>query len=146
MSTPTETVESSLDAALRARSLVERGALALVVSVLAVALVRAIAGALLAVPPAFGPTQWGPALGFTAFAAVVATLVYAALDRFTARTDRNFVAVAVIVTLAMLVPVATVAPSIPGATTALQAVLVVFHLVAGVGITVPLVRGFGPVR
>lgn len=146
MSTPTETVESSLEAALPARSLFERGALALVVSVLAVALVRAIAGALLTIPPAFGPAQWGPALGFTAFAAVVATLVYAALDRFTARTDRNFLVVAAVVTLVMLVPVATVAPSIPGATTALLAVLVVFHLVAAVGITVPLVRGVGAVR
>jgi hypothetical protein len=144
MSTETELKEPSVGTPLPTRAVLRRGIVALLVGVLAVGVTRAIAGLIVTVPPGFGPAQWGATLGVTAFAAVIATLVYAVLDRFTARPDRNFLVVAVAVSLLMLVPVATVAPSIPGATTGLLGVLVALHVVAAVGISVPLVRGRAP--
>ncbi|WP_254546108.1 DUF6069 family protein [Halomarina pelagica] len=133
--------ESVVTPARSSRDLLVRGALALVVAVLGAALVRLVAGALLVVPAGFDPMGWTPIVTSSAVAAVGATLVYAVLTRLVARPDRWFVAVAAVVLALSALPLVTVAPGLPGATTELVAVLGVMHLVVGVGIVVALVRG-----
>ena len=112
---------------LDARTLVRQGMLALAVSLAANgALVfgSGIAG----IAPDLDPLNYGPVVLFTSLGVVGATLVYAALDRFTDRPDRTFTIIAVVVALLSLVPDAVFVPQLPGATTLGAVVLAVMHL------------------
>ncbi|WP_338726640.1 DUF6069 family protein [Haladaptatus sp. DJG-WS-42] len=122
-------------------NLVQRGALALVVSFVAVAIVRGLVGAFLSVPTEFNPLAWGEMLTVTASAALVATLVYGLLDRFTKKVARNFLAVAALVFIFFLFPLFTVVPTLPGSTTTLTVVAFVLHAIVAVAIIASLLRG-----
>lgn len=118
-------------------SLPERAVIGLLVAVVANALVRGLAS--LAVDTAgIDPLGWGPILGSTAVAAVGATVVYAVLSRFSARPDRHFTVVAAVVLLLSMAPVFTVAPSLPGVTTPVLAVLAVLHVTTAVALVAGL--------
>ncbi|WP_101295493.1 DUF6069 family protein [Halegenticoccus soli] len=119
-------------------SIVERGLIALALAVLANALIRGIAVALVSGAESVDPLGWGPVLVSTAVAATMATGVYAALVRFTGRPTRNFVALAAVVLVASLIPIATVAPSIPGVTTPVLGALVAMHVASAVAIVAAL--------
>ena len=110
------------------------GVLTALVLVFAARLVVALLGVDVGAAGATSPFAAAPILGSVVVAGVLAAVAYAALDRFTARPTRNFVALAAVVFAAMLVPVLTVAPAM-GVTAAGQAVLAVFHVL----VALPLV-------
>ncbi|ELZ35113.1 hypothetical protein C474_00535 [Halogeometricum pallidum JCM 14848] len=80
---------------------------------------------------AMNPFAAAPILGSVVVAGIAAAVAYAALDRFTARPTRNFVALAAVVFAGMLVPVVIFAPSL-GVTVAGQVVLAVFRALVAV--------------
>ena len=89
----------------------------------------------LALPGALGlqpydPLTLPPVVLFTVLGVVGTTVVYAALRRFAPRPDRTFVIVAGLVLVLSFVPDVTVAPDLPGATTASVVLLMVMHVVA----------------
>jgi hypothetical protein len=117
--------------------LTRRTTLGVLVAVVALLLVRGLVDALAVDIGAAGPMSpfaLTPLVSSTVVAGAGAAVAYAALDRLTERPVRNFVALAVVVFLGMLVPVVVVSPTL-GVTAAGQVVLVVFHLV----VAVPLV-------
>jgi hypothetical protein len=119
--------------------LLRAGLAATAAALLAVLVARLLVGALYVIDPSLGPFQWLPLVASTVVAGVGATLVYAALDRYTARPGRNFLAVSAVVFVGMLVPVLTVAPSL-GVAGDLQAVLVALHAAVAVPIVAVLYR------
>jgi hypothetical protein len=127
------TATSRLDLGTVAR----RGLIAGAAVLLSLATVRGVAGALV---PLGGvqPAAWPAVLGTGIVVTVGATLVYAALTRLLARPDRAFVGLAAVVLVVSMLPLVLVAPSIPGVTTPVIAVLAVMHVVAAVGCVVVL--------
>lgn len=125
------------------RRLALAGGTAIATALLAAALVRLLAAGLVEVDPGFEPLRWMPVLAATLFAAISATLTYAALDRATDRPVRNFLGAATLLLAASIVPIAVVTPDL-GATTVLQGVLVALHVVVAVAIVVPLLRFAAP--
>jgi MFS family permease len=81
---------------------------------------------------------------FTFFPAVVATLLYAALLRFTHRPERNFAVVSAIVFVATTIPDFTYIPTVPGATNSQTAILVLTHIVAATVIVGMLIKPSRP--
>ena len=67
---------------------------------------------------------------FTVVPAIVATLVYGGLLRFTRRPERTFSIIAAIVFVVTTIPDFTYIPSVPGATNGQTAILVLTHIVA----------------
>jgi hypothetical protein len=128
------------------RGFLRRGAVALVVSVLGVALVRALVGVLVSVPAGFTALTWPPLVAVTAVSAIGATVVYAVLSRLGGDAERRFLGVAGAVLVLSYLPLVTVAGTLPGATGTLLVVLGVLHVVAAVGIVVPLLVGTAPPR
>ena len=76
----------------------------------------------------------------TAMAAVVASLVYAGLLRFTANPVRNFSIVSAVVFVVTTVPDFTYIPGVEGGSTAQAAVLALMHVVAATIITGTLTK------
>ena len=76
----------------------------------------------------------------TAVAAVVASLVYAGLLRFTANPARNFSIVSAVVFVVTTVPDFTYIPGVEGASTAQASVLALMHVVAATIITGTLTK------
>ena len=124
--------------------LARRATLGTFTAIVAVLLVRAVVLALdLDVGLATvgqSPFAVGPVVAFSLFAAVGATVAYAALVRLTERPVRNFAVVAVAVFVLLLGPLAT----IQGVTTTGLAVLFVFHLVVAVPLVAFLVGAVRP--
>lgn len=85
----------------------------------------------------------GTTIFFTAFPAIGATLIYAALLRFTQRPARLFAFIAALVFVVTAIPDLTYIPGFPGATPGQTAILVVMHTVAASAITGLLLR-FAP--
>ena len=106
--------------------------------------VYAIGSALVGYDPRFLPLA-GPSgtIFFTIVPAVVAVLLFALLLRFTANPARIFTVVAAVVLVLSLVPDITYIPTLPGATAAQTAVLMVMHVVAAVVIVGMLTRQAG---
>ena len=77
---------------------------------------------------------------FTAVPAIVATLLYAGLRRFTRRPERAFAVISAIVFVVTTIPDFTYIPSVPGATTGQTAILVLTHVVAAAVIVGMLTR------
>ncbi|MFD1514895.1 DUF6069 family protein [Halomarina rubra] len=137
-STPTSP-DASTRTRLSANALVRRGVAAVALGLLLTVVTRLVAVTFdpsLADVAQFG---WGPVVAVTVVAAVGATVVYALLDRFTARPDRWFLA-AVVVFLFMLAPLTLGAGSLGLAANA-QLGLGALHLAAAVGITVGVLGG-----
>lgn len=140
---PTETdsarnsSESTSDAASRNSEklpldvLGRRGLITGVLVLLSLALVRGLAGLFVAVD-GVEPVAWPAILGTGVVVTLGATAVYGVLTRLSARPNRVFTALAVVVLVASMVPLVVVAPSIPGVTTAILVVLGVMHVVAAV--------------
>ncbi|MFD1513868.1 DUF6069 family protein [Halomarina rubra] len=126
------------------RDLASRGVAAILFAIVAVALGRGVAGALLGVPDGFDPLSWPSLVGVATLAGVCGSVAFTVLARTTARPERWFVRVAVAVLVLSFVPLAVVGPTIPGATTELLAVLGAMHVAVAVGVTVPLVRTPAP--
>jgi hypothetical protein len=66
----------------------------------------------------------------TVFPAIVGVLLYAALRRFTHHPARIFTIVSAIVLVVSFIPVFTYIPTVPGATDAQTAILVIMHVIA----------------
>ena len=119
--------------------LARRGAVAVVGTLVAMALVRGLAG--LVVPLAdIEPMAWPAVLGSAAVAAIAGTLVFALLTRVVDRPTRVFVGLAVVGLLVSLVPLATFAPTLPGVTTGVLGVMGAMHVVAAVVVVGALTR------
>jgi hypothetical protein len=110
-------------------------------AVLANVIVFFICGMFVAYDPQFLPlANVGAIVIFTVFPAIIATLIYALLLRFTQNPARLFTIIAVIALLISLVPDLTYIPTVPGVTTAQTAVLLLMHLVAATVIVGMLTR------
>lgn len=104
-----------------------------VAAVLANVLVYALGSTVVAYDPGFVVlANVSGTIIFTVFPAIVATLLYAALLRFARRPERTFAIVAGVVLAVSIVPDFTYIPTVPGATTAQAAILVLMHFVAAV--------------
>lgn len=77
---------------------------------------------------------------FTVVPAIVATLIYAALRRFTRRPARIFAVISAIVFVVTTIPDFTYIPTVPGATNGQTAILVLTHIVAATVIVGMLTR------
>jgi hypothetical protein len=108
-------------------TVVRRGGFALAVS-LVVNAALVFASDLAGVAPGLDPLSYGPVVLFTSLGVIGATVVYAALARFTATADRTFTILAVVLAVVSIVPDVTVVPALPGATTLGAVVLAVMHL------------------
>lgn len=139
MSTVTPTDVVTVDR----NQLARRGLSATAVALAAVALVRIVAVSLVPDLAAFDPFGWGPLVVVTVVGALGGTAVYALVGR-RENGESLFVAVAALVFLASLVPVAFGAAPMPGMPAVGPEVLAVMHLVAAIGIVVALLgRGRG---
>ena len=88
------------------------------------------------------PFAAGPLVGSAIVAGIGAAIAYAVLARVTARPTRNFVVLAALVFVGMLLPVALVAPTF-GVTPVGQAILVLAHAVVAVPLVASIVGLFG---
>lgn len=120
------------------------GLVAVVAAVVAIALVYFIGGALVSYHQDFQVLATvGPAVSFTLFAGIGATLVYALVLRLSRRPVRTFGIIAAVVFLLMLIPDLTLVPGMPGVTGGQTAVLLTMHVVAAlvlVGVLLALTR------
>lgn len=128
---------SSQPVRLDRNTLARRGLSAAAVALAAVAVVRLVGVALLPDLAALDPFGWGPIVVVTLVAAVGGTIVYWLLGRRDGG-EQLFVALAALVFLASLLPVAFGAATIPGMTQLGLVLLAVMHLVAAAGIVVAL--------
>jgi hypothetical protein len=120
-----------------AGDLARRTTVGVLVAVLAALVVRGVvdaAGVDVGAAGAMDPFATPAIVGSAVVAGAGAAAVYAALVRLTASPTRNFLVVAAAVFLAMLLPVALVAPGL-GVTATGQVVLAVLHI----AVAVPLV-------
>lgn len=131
------TVTSPETVRVSRNQLARRGLSATAVALAAVAIVRVVGVALAPDLAALDPFGWGPIVVVTLVSAVAGTVVYALVSR-RENGDQLFVALAALVFLASLVPVAFGAATIPGMTTLGLVLLAVMHLVAAIGIVLPL--------
>jgi peptidoglycan/LPS O-acetylase OafA/YrhL len=88
----------------------------------------------------FDPLGWGPVIATSVVVGLGAVVAVAVLKRLTASADRAFLALAVVGLALSLVPVFVFAPTLPGVTPAIQAVMVVMHLVTAAAAVVALRR------
>ena len=121
------------------RDLAGRGFAAILFAIVAVAVGRGVAGALLGVPNEFRPLSWAVLVGVATLAGVGASLAFSVLVRLTDRPERWFLVLAGVVLACSFVPLVVVGPTVPGATTELLAVLAAMHVAAAVGVSAPLV-------
>jgi len=113
----------------------------IVAAVLANVLVYYIGGALVAYDPQFLPlASVGGAVIFTVFPAIIAVVIYAILLRFTSNPARIFTIIAAVVLVISLIPDLTYIPTVPGATGAQTAILLLMHLAAAAVIVGLLTR------
>lgn len=120
-----------------AGDLARRTTVGVLTAVVATLLTRAIAGTLaidLGATGAMTPFAAVPLVASAVFAGAGAAVAYAALVRLTERPVRNFVLLAGVVFVGMLLPVVLFAPAL-GVTTAGQALLVVLHVTVAVPLT-----------
>lgn len=73
-----------------------------------------------------------PTIIFTMFPAIIATVLYGLLLRFTARPERIFTAIAVVVLLVSFIPDLTYIPTVEGASAGQTTILLLMHVVAAV--------------
>jgi hypothetical protein len=100
-------------------------------AVAANALCYFIAGTVVAYNAEFLPlASVGGAIIMTLAPAIVGVLLYAALLRFTRHPARIFTIISAVVFIITLIPVFTYIPTVPGATNAQTAILVLMHVVA----------------
>ncbi|MCU0508380.1 MAG: DUF6069 family protein [Anaerolineae bacterium] len=121
------------------------GLITVVVAVAANLIVRAILGLFMTFDPAFLPLTFGPIAIFTALGVALGALVFAFIARRSARPNRTWRIVAVVALIVSILPnFASMAnPSampFPGGTAAGFAVLILFHIVAGLVAIVLLPR------
>ncbi len=115
-------------------------------AVAANALLYFIAGTVVAYDAEFLPlASVGGAIIMTSAPAIVAVLLYAALLRFTRHPAGIFTIVSAVVFIISLIPVFTYIPTVPGATTAQAAILVLMHVVAA-GVIVVLLTSIRRAR
>lgn len=109
-----------------------------VVALVAVGLVRFVAGWVVPLDPMYQPTEWGAIIPVTAFAAVAASAVYWLLGRFMDRPDRMFVVVAVVVLVGLSIPLFTL--PLAGETAGGIATALAMHVAAALAIVAALLR------
>jgi hypothetical protein len=118
-------------------TLFRAGLITVVVAVVANLVARALLGLFMTFDPAFLPLTYGPIAIFTALGVAVGALVFAFIARRSARPNRTWTIVAVIALIVSILPnfasmANPTAMPFPGGTAGAFAVLIVFHLVAGV--------------
>jgi hypothetical protein len=102
-----------------------------VAAVLANVLVYFAGGALVGYDPGFVVlANVSGTIIFTVFPAIGAVLLYAALLRFTGNPARVFTIIAAVVLVVSLIPDVTYIPTVPGASGAQTAILMLMHIVA----------------
>lgn len=112
-----------------------------VAAVLANVLVYVLGDALVDYDPRFPPLAGvGGAVIFTLVPAVVASLLYAALLRFSGNPSRVFGIVAATVFVVSLIPDLVYIPTVPGASVGQTAILILMHVVAA-GVIVGMLTG-----
>jgi len=123
-----------------ARRVALAGLVAVVAAVVAIALVYFIGGALVTYHQDFQVlANAGPAISFTLFAGIGATLVYALVLRLSRHPVRTFGIIAAVVFLLMLIPDLTLVPGMPGVTGGQTAVLLLMHVVAALVLVAVLI-------
>ena len=111
-------------------------------AVIANVVVYFLAGALVGYDPRFLPlADVTPTIFFTLLPAVVATLLYAGLLRWSGNPARVFTIVAVVVFVVTLIPGFVYIPTVPGASVEQTAILVLMHLVAA-GVIVGMLTSY----
>lgn len=128
----------SRSAGVDRNTLARRGLTAAAFALAGVAVVRLVAVFLAPDLAALDPFGWVPVVLVTLVAAAGATLAYALLAARETAT-RDFLVLAALVLLVSFTPIVTGAAAMAGMTTLGLVVLGVFHVVAAVGIVVPLV-------
>lgn len=103
------------------------GVFVVAAAVVATTLVRGAVGAFDLVPPTFVPLWWSQVIGATVVGSAGGVFAYAVLDRFTDRTERNFLAVAAVVLLLSTGPL-WIAGRMDGATMESILILAVLHI------------------
>ncbi len=73
-----------------------------------------------------------PTIIFTVFPAIIATVLYGLLRRFTARPERIFMVVSAVVLLVSFIPDLTYIPTVEGASAGQTTILLLMHVVAAV--------------
>ena len=81
-----------------------------------------------------------PTIIFTVFPAIIATVLYGLLRRFTSRPERTFTVIAVVVLVTSCIPDVTYIPSVEGASAGQTTILLLMHVVAAVVIVGMLTR------
>jgi hypothetical protein len=118
-----------------------RGLGTVVAAVLANTLCYYLGGAVVAYHPDFVVlSNPSGAIIFTVVPAIVAVLLYAALVRLTGRPAGIFTVIAAITFVVTLIPDFTYIPTVPGASNAQTAILVLMHVIAA-GVIVRLLTG-----
>ncbi|WP_254536126.1 DUF6069 family protein [Halomarina litorea] len=120
------------------RPALNRGLFAVLGAIVAVALVRGVAGVLVGSLDAYPPLAWPALVGATIVTGTAATLVYVVLQQVVEAPERWFLAIAVVVLALSFVPLLTVAPTLPGATAGLVVTLGVMHVAVAVVVAATL--------
>lgn len=110
----------------------KRGAVAVVLSIVANAIVLFLARDVLTVAPGFDPIDWTPVVLFTTIGAIAATAVYGATTRLSAIPDRRFTQIAAVALLLSFVPDVGLLLVDPAATLPGVLVLMFMHVVVAV--------------
>ncbi|WP_435196033.1 DUF6069 family protein [Natronomonas sp. EA1] len=114
-----------------------RGLVAFVAAMLSVLVARALMGQLAPAAVAGDPLAYPSIFLVVTGATVVATLVYAAIDRYTDEPARYFVGVGLLVLALSFAPIVLTAPAL-GVTSDGQLLLAILHIIAAVAIMGPL--------
>lgn len=130
-----------------AKRLATYGLLAVLLASSVNGLVRAIALTAAGVPVVF-PLAWGPVIASSAIGAVGATLVYGVITRVSARPNRTFTIIAMIVLLLSFAGPVNVylspPPELAGTPWSVYATLAVMHVTAAAVIVSVLTRATNP--
>lgn len=138
MATDTHTPgEAAIEHPLPNSVLARRGLVAFVAAMVSVLVARALMGALAPDAVAGDPLTYPAIFLVVTGAALVATLVYGALDRYTDDPARLFVGLGLLVLALSFAPIILTAPTL-GVTSDGQLLLALLHIIAAVAIIVPL--------
>lgn len=116
----------------RMASYAQVGAWTIVAALVAVGIVRLLAGWAVTLDPTYQPTEWGAIIPATAFAAAAASAVFWLVTRFTDHPVRYFVTLAAVVLVVGTVPL--FALPLPGETLAGLVTALAMHVAAAVAI------------
>lgn len=134
MPSTASTVETETTTGIGLSRLATYGLLAAIAATLTNAIVGVVARTVFDVPAGFGGLGWGPIIGFSALAGVVATGVYALVVRSSTQPNRTFTIVAAVVLVLSYVPFTRPPEGLAGASQSVFVTMGVMHVTAAVAI------------